>query len=457
MTKRLYFIFTAFMFTTVILFSCNQHAKNKDGNAFIISLVLTADGNNVPLVPEFSPYVTEYSADVYGENLEIIIVPEAAGSKAEKILTPQETGKIGGKQEICITVTAEDGTVKNYTVKLTRNIKYSETVLVPVPEGGIEFPIGTDDKGGGINENSENKKTAVVKKPFRAGRYEVTYALWKAVFDWAKENGYTFKKEGFKGGAGGDAMSEPERANDSGSVYQPVTKITSGDMIVWCNAYSEITGRKPVYWFEGNILKTAEAKTVINSDNIPIWSIAEIKDTDGYRLPDIYEWELAARWQGTEDLGNSVPYLNGSTVYYFTKGDSASGSSFHVWKDIYMEPMYVPEQDDPVWDKIRTAADETSVYSAYSDRGVKFVSTGVLSTGEVGTRKPNALGIFDMSGNVCERCSSFKIINEKKVNFTSFRGGAWDSYPNLLRIGYSDWMGNFAQTNQGFRVVCTEQ
>jgi formylglycine-generating enzyme required for sulfatase activity len=43
----------------------------------------------------------------------------------------------------------------------------------------------------------------------------------------------------------------------------------------------------------------------------------------GFRLPSSNEWELAARWRGS-DPTNTV---SGYTNPYFTKGDSASGAT----------------------------------------------------------------------------------------------------------------------------------
>ena len=68
--------------------------------------------------------------------------------------------------------------------------------------------------------------------PYKLGKTEVTYKLWKEVYDEAvkPEHGYVFANAGQKGSDG--------TGNDE---EQPVTEISWRDCIVWCNAYTEMT------------------------------------------------------------------------------------------------------------------------------------------------------------------------------------------------------------------------
>ena len=62
--------------------------------------------------------------------------------------------------------------------------------------------------------------------PYKLGKTEVPYKLWKEVYDWATQpaNGYKFANAGVKGKDG------------SGTEEEPVTSVSWRDCIVWCNA-----------------------------------------------------------------------------------------------------------------------------------------------------------------------------------------------------------------------------
>ena len=92
---------------------------------------------------------------------------------------------------------------------------------VPVAAGG--FPTGTGDSG-----------VKNVNYIYLLGMHEVTYALWKEVYDWATdeargENRYYFQNAGQKGSDGAETDTD----------QHPVTAITWQDAIVWCNALTE--------------------------------------------------------------------------------------------------------------------------------------------------------------------------------------------------------------------------
>ena len=87
---------------------------------------------------------------------------------------------------------------------------------------------------------------------------------------------------------------------------------------------------------------------------------------------------------------------------------------------------------------------------------------GAGSRTPLGTFPSNALGLYDMLGNVCEwtdsdwtqsldpndpRDSSYKVI----------RGGAWDYLPRLLRVSWRDsFSPDRSRDNIGFRILIEE-
>ena len=90
---------------------------------------------------------------------------------------------------------------------------------------------------------------------------------------------------------------------------------------------------------------------------------------------------------------------------------------------------------------------------------------GVSSTMPVGQKKPNAWGIYDMHGNVCEWCFDVKDdYNDDAVDpignsgwFRVIRGGSWAGYNKWCRSAYrSSKRAGGCQNNIGFRVCMVE-
>ncbi|MDR0303045.1 MAG: formylglycine-generating enzyme family protein, partial [Treponema sp.] len=252
--------------------------------------------------------------------------------------------------------------------------------------GGVTFPTGTNDNG-----------TATITYAYQMGETEVTWEQWNTVRTWAVANGYSMS-EGQKGSSG------------DGSDQQPVTMVNWYDSIVWCNALTE-------YWNE----KTGEnLATVYNNGGSPIRDAGETSALNGvtpsvtakgFRLPTSNEWELAARWR--DDDTNTVA---GYSDPWFTKGDSASGA---------------------------TANSNTGDVAVYQDNSGD-------TTSAVKNKTPNALGLYDMSGNVWEWC--FETSGASSVT----RGGALNDPNSYQRIGYvhSDNPIDKAY-NHGFRLART--
>ena len=278
------------------------------------------------------------------------------------------------------------------TVESTTTITFgtgTEFKIITTPDISTTntFPTGLTDAG-----------SANVPARFIMGETEVTYKLWKEVYDWATDAArdtekYTFANAGVKGNDGATAKT----------IQHPVTTVNWRDSIVWCNALTEYynaynndseTDLVCVYTYSGAIIRNSSDSNATACDNAVQNSTAK-----GFRLPSSMEWEYAARY-----IGSSVPshtnYILKDGVYY-TKGNSASGATADY-----------------------NNASATSAVAVY---GVSSTSTAVVKSKGSGA---NALGIYDMSGNAWEWCFDIYSVSNRV-----FRGGAYYLTAQLSQVG----------------------
>ena len=79
-------------------------------------------------------------------------------------------------------------------------------------------------------------------------------------------------------------------------------------------------------------------------------------------------------------------------------------------------------------------------------------------THDVGTKKPNQLGIYDCSGNVSEWChdanTTMRVLDNGRNKRT--KGGSWKGYPENCRVSsFSELEAIFGYNYCGFRIVRT--
>ncbi len=230
------------------------------------------------------------------------------------------------------------------------------------------FPTGENDAG-----------EATVHRAFYIGETPVTYELWYTVRQWALQNGYTFANAG-REGSDGSTGQEPTARRE-----EPVTMVNWRDSIVWANALSELLDYDPVYIYGGEVIRDSNDVTACNN--------AIQENADGFRLPTSPEWELAARYKGDDSTSGAIA----RDGLYWTPGNYASGATANY-------------QD----------ATATHAVAWYDED----------STKDVGLKAANALGLFDMSGNVWEW--TFTADGSDRV----VRGGAWDAALRfVLQVG----------------------
>ena len=312
-----------------------------------------------------------------------------------------------------------------------------EMVIVPVPEGGLSVPLGFDDVGNDDDDDAlimgGNVQTFFVHKPFRIAKHEMSYKLFYDVRIWAEGKGYKFANKGLAGSDKG-SWSETEKlwSNEGKEPTEeikelPVTMISYNDLVVWCNALSELMGKEAVYYKESSfktILKDAGERYTGGAYDLKGAALdchnAKAKPTaDGYRLPREKEWELASKWQGKEDKGNSKSVISSLGTYYFTKGNSLSGAS----EDF----------------KNEDACKKVAWFKKNSDNKAHII-------GEK-TDGANVLGLFDMSGNVSEFTAS------RKDGGHTLKGGSFENAASACITTYKiETKPEEKWNNVGFRL-----
>ena len=204
---------------------------------------------------------------------------------------------------------------------------------------------------------------------------------------------------------------------------RPVEQVSWYDAIVYCNLLSIKEGLTPCYTIKGSTDPAAwgTSPTSTSAEDYADWeSVTCNFNANGYRLPTDAEWEYAAR-------GGQTGITDGSWEYEYSGSNTA---------------------DDVAWN--------------YNNSDSK--------THEVGKKQANALGLYDMSGNVYEWCwdwygsgSGYPSGTEDPAgpdtgSYRVRRGGSWSYDASNCTVSNRNNNNPYNRNNNnGFRLVRSAQ
>jgi len=351
------------------------------------------------LTPAFAADTASYTVMVPSAESTLTVTATAADPWATVEIAPAQPMTLSlGPNPATVTVTAESGAQKVYTVVITR---LSPSDYLSPSIGAMKYvPAGTFQR----DDTPTNLSTV---SAFRMSQHEITRTQWTAVTGWA----------------------DPSNTYFSSGTTDPVQQVSWYDAIAFCNKLSLLEGLTPVYTVSGVTFSTLTYEQIPVADDTTWNAVTANWAADGYRLPTEMEWMWAAMGADTAAPGvtNTTGYAK---AFAGSTGSNLIGDYTVFGYGSAVEGCTVTLSTSPVGSKL---SNELGLYDMSGNVAeLEWDWAGTYPTGNAEDYRGLASGTTRM-----------------------LRGGQWNNNASLCTVAYrgNGWTPSMKYYIGGFRIV----